>query len=86
MWFSVVLLALVLSQLGGAQECEVVVLSRDQLKREIQTNVATALKHSAITSILGSANETCIVLSPDELNTTLEKVVDAAVEKHLATA
>ena len=65
MWFSVVLLALVLSQLGGAQECEVVVLSQDQLKKEIQTNVAAALKL---------------------LNTTLEKVVDVAVEKHLATA
>ena len=86
MWFSVVLLALVLSQLGWAQECEVVVLSQNQLKKEIQTNVAAALKQSAITGTLGSSNETCIVLSPDELNTTLEKVVDVAVEKHLAAA
>ena len=86
MWFSVVLLALVLSQLGGAQECEVVVLSQDQLKKEIQANVAAALKHSAITGTLGSANATYIVLSPDELNTTLEKVVDVAVEKHIGTA
>ena len=61
-------------------------LSQDQLKREIQTNVAAALKQSAITGTLGSANETCIVLSQYELNTTLEKVVDVAVEKHLATA
>ena len=48
-------------------------LTPDQLKKEIQTNVAAALKHGAITGTLGSTNETYIVLSPDELNTTLER-------------
>ena len=86
MWFSVVLLALVLSQLGGAQECEVVVLSQDQLKKEIQTNVAAALKQSAVTSPLCNGNQTYVVLTQEELNSTLDKVVDVAMEKCVATA
>ena len=86
MWFSVVLLALVLSQLGGAQECEVVVLSQDQLKKEIQTNVAAALKQSAITSTLCNGNQTYVVLTQEELNSTLDKVADVAMEKCVATA
>jgi len=40
MWFSVMLLALALSQLGGTQECEVVVFSQHQLKKEIEANMA----------------------------------------------
>jgi len=64
MWFSVALLALALSQLGGTQECEVVVLSQDQLKKEIQANMAAALKQGAITNTHRSGNETFVVLTP----------------------
>jgi len=56
-------------------------MTPDQLKKEIETNVAAALKQGAV-----SANETYIVLPRDELNSPLEKVVDVAVEKHLASA
>ena len=90
MWINIVLVALALSRLGAGQQCEgfvgVLGMTPDQLKKEIQTNVAAALKHSAITGTLGSTNETYIVLSPDELKTTLQKVVDVAVEKHIGTA
>ena len=86
MWFSVVLLALVLSQLGGAQECEVVVLSQDQLKKEIQTNMAAALRQGSITSPLCNGNQTYVVLTQEELNSTLDKVADVAMEKCVATA
>jgi len=86
MWFSVALLALALSQLGGTQECEVVVLSQHQLKKEIQANMAAALRQGAITSTLCSGNETYVVLTREELNSTMEKVVDVAMEKCVATA
>ena len=86
MWFSVVLLALVLSQLGGGQECEVVVLSQDQLKKEIQTNMAAALRQGSITSPLFNGNQTYVVLTQEELNSTLDKVADVAMEKCVATA
>jgi len=61
-------------------------MTQDQLKKEIETNVAAALKQGAVTNSFCSANETYIVLPRDELNTTLEKVVDIVVEKHLASA
>ena len=90
MWISVAVVTLALFWLGAGQECEgfvgVLGMTPDQLKKEIQTNVAAALKQSAITGTLSSANETYIVLSRDELNTTLEKVVDVTVEKHIGTA
>jgi len=86
MWFSVALLALALSQLGGTQECEVVVLSQDQLKKEIQANMAAALRQGAITNTLCSGNETHIILTQEQLNSTLEKIVDVAMEKCVATA
>ena len=61
-------------------------MTPDQLKKEIQSNVAAALKQSAVTNSFCSANETYnIVLPQDELNTTLEKVVGVAVEKHHAS-
>ena len=67
----IVVVALTLSKLGAAQECEgfvgVLGMTPDQLKKEIQSNVAAALKQG-------------------ELNTTLEKVVDVSVEKHLLSA
>jgi len=85
-----VVVALTLSQLGAAQECEgfvgVLGMTPDQLKKEIQSNVAAALKQGAVTNSFCSANETYIILPRDELNTTLEKIVDVAVEKHLASA
>ena len=88
MLFKVVLLALSLSLLGlgAAQQCEgfvgVLGMTPDQLKKEIRANVAAALKEDAITS---SENETH-VLNKEKLNSMLEKVVDAAIEKRLATA
>ena len=54
--------ALTLSQLGAAQECEgfvgVLGMTPDQLKKEIQSNVAAALKQGAVTNTFCSANET----------------------------
>ena len=103
MWFKVVLLVLFLSLLGlgAAQECEgfvgVLGITPDQLK-EIRVNVAAALKEGASVS---SGNGSCVVSNQEELNTTLEKtvdvaiekfnstmekIVDAAIERHLATA
>ena len=43
----VVVLSLVLLQLGSAQQCEVVVLSRDQLRQEIKEQVTTAVGQAA---------------------------------------
>jgi len=66
MWINVVVVALTLSQLGAAQECEgfvgVLGMTPEQLKKEIQANVAAALKQGAVTNSFSSANETCIVL------------------------
>ena len=84
MSFKVVLLVLSLSLLGlgAAQECEgfvgVLGMTPDQLKKEIRANVVTALREGAITS---GGNETRVVLNKEELNSTLEKVVDVAIEK-----
>ena len=65
MWINIVMVALTLSQLGAAHECGgfvgVLGMTPDQLKKEIQSNVAAALKQGV-------------------LNSTLEKVVDVAVE------
>ena len=58
-------------------------MTPDQLKKEIRANVAAALKEDAITS---SENETRVVLNKEKLNSMLEKVVDAAIERRLATA
>jgi len=70
MWINVVVVALTLSQLGAAQECEgfvgVLGMTPDQLKKEIQSNVAAALKQG-------------------ELNSTLGKAVDVAMEKRHAS-
>ena len=75
-------LPLSLLGLGTAQECEgfvgVLGMTPDQL---IQANVAAALTWGVITN---SGNESCVTW--EELNMTLEKIVDIAVEKHLATA
>ena len=100
MWFKVLLLVLSLSLLGlgAAQECEgfvgVLGMTPDQLKKEIRANVAAALKEGVINS---SGNGSCVVSNQEELNTTLEKTVDVAIERlnstmekaierHLATA
>ena len=94
MWFKVVLLVLSLSQLGlgAAQECEgfvgVLGMTPDQLKKEIRVNVAAALREGAI---MDSGNGTCVGSNQKEQNTTLEKavlekIVDTAVERHLAAA
>ena len=86
MWFKVLLLVLCLSQLGlgAAQECEgfvgVLGMTPDQLKKEIQANVAAALREGAIIS---SGNGTCVV---SDHNSTVEKIVDTAIEKRLAFA
>ena len=56
-------------------------MTPDQLKKEIRANVASALTRGVITS---SGNESCVTW--EELNTTLEKIVDTAIEKRLATA
>ena len=88
MWFKVVLLALFLSLLGlgAAQECEgfvgVLGITPDQLKKEIRVNVAAALKEGASVS---SGNGSCVVSNQEELNTTLEKTVDVAIEKFNST-
>ena len=89
MWFKVVLLVLSLSLLGlgAAQECEgfvgVLGMTPDQLK-EIRVNVAAALKQGAV---MNSGNGTCVGLNQEEQNTTLvEKIVDTAIERRLATA
>ena len=90
MWFKVVLLVLSLSLLGlgAAQECEgfvgVLGMTPDQLKKEIRANVAAALKQGVINS---SGNGTCVGPNQEEQNTTLvEKIVDTAIERRLATA
>ena len=87
MWINVVVVALTLSQLGNAQECEgfvgVLGMTPDQLKKEIETTVAAALKQGAVTNSFCSANETYIVLPRDELNSTLEKVVDIVSWKNI---
>ena len=86
MWFKVVLLVLSLSQLelGAAQQCEgfvgVLGITPDQLKKEIRANIGAALKEDAA---MNSENETC--LNQEELNTTLEKAVDVAIEKLIST-
>ena len=84
MWFKAVLLVLSLSLLGlgAAQECEgfvgVLGMTPDQLKKEIRATVAAALKQGAINS---SGNGSCVVSNQEELNNTLEKTVDVAIEK-----
>ena len=90
MWFKVLLLVLSLSLLGlgAAQDCEgfvgVLGMTPDQLKKEIRANVAAALKQGAV---MNSGNGTCVGLNQEEQNTSLvEKIVDTAVEKRLATA
>ena len=104
MWFKVVLLALFLSQvgLGVAQECEgfvgVLGMTPDQLKKEIRANVAAALRQGAS---VNSGNETCGVLTQEnidnklemamdvaieKINSTIEKIVDDAIATHLAKA
>ena len=86
MWFKVVLLVLSLSLLGlgAAQQCEgfvgVLGMTPDQLKKEIRANVGAALKEGAA---MNRENETC--LNQEELNTTLEKAVDVAIEKLIST-
>jgi len=68
MWIivTVMVVALTLSQLGAAQECEgfvgVLGMTPDQLKKEVQSNVAAALKQGAFANSFCSANETYIVL------------------------
>ena len=83
MWFKVVLLlvlSLSLLGLGAAQQCEgfvgVLGITPDQLKKEIRANVGAALKEGAA---MNRENETC--LNQEELNTTLEKAVNVAIEK-----
>ena len=44
--FQVVVLGLILLQLGSAQECGVVVLSRDQLRQEIKEQVTVAVEQA----------------------------------------
>ena len=62
MWFKVVLLVLSLSLLGlgAAQQCEgfvgVLGMTPDQLKEEIQTNVAAALRQGVV---MNSGNKAC---------------------------
>ena len=83
-WLKVVLLALSLCQLGlgAAQECEGVVqalgVTPDQVK-EIRASVAIALKQGTILNF--SRNETCVTW--EEFNSTLEKIVDVAIENIL---
>ena len=48
--------------------------------------MAAALRQGAITSTLCSGNEMYVVLTQEELNSTLEKVVDVAMEKCVANA
>ena len=102
MWFKVVLLVLYLSLLGlgAAQQCEgfvgVLGMTPDQLKKEIRANVGAALKEGVV---MNSENETClnqeelnntmekaVNVAIEKLNSTLEKIVDTAIERHLATA
>ena len=94
MWFNVVLLVLYLSQLGlgAAQQCEgfvgVLGMTPDQLKKEIQANVGAALREGAAMNI---GNGTCVGSNQKEHNATLEKavlekIVDTAIERYLATA
>ena len=45
--FGAVVLSLILLQLGSAQQCEVVVLSRDQLQQEIKEQVTAAVEQAA---------------------------------------
>ena len=84
MWFKVLLLVLSLSLLGlgAAQECEgfvgVLGMTPDQLKEEIRANVGAALRQGAV---MNSGNGTCVVSNQEELNTTLEKAVDVAIER-----
>ena len=89
MWFKVVLLVLSLSLLGlgAAQQCEgfvgVLGMTPDQLKKEIRANVAAALREGAVMS---GCNGSCVCPNQEKLNTTMEKIVDTAIEKRLATA
>ena len=90
MWFMAMLLVLSLSLLGlgAAQECEgfvgVLGMTPDQLKKEIRANVEAALKQGAV---MNTGNGTCVGPNQEEQNTTLvEKIVDTAIERHLATA
>ena len=94
MWFKVVLLVLSLSLLGlgTAQQCEgfvgVLGMTPDQLKEEIRTNVAAALRQSVV---MNSGNGTWVGSNQKEQNATLEKavlekIVDTAIERRLATA
>ena len=82
MWFKVVLLVLSLSLLGlgATQQCEgfvgVLGMTPDQLKKEIRANVGAALKEGVV---MNSENETC--LNQEELNNTMEKAVNVAIEK-----
>ena len=86
MWFKVALLVLSLSLLGlgVAQECEgfvgVLGMTPDQLKKEIRANVAAALREGVV---MNSGNGTCVV---SDHNSTVEKIVDTAIERRLATA
>ena len=57
-------------------------MTPDQLKKEIRANVAVALKQGAN---VNSGNRTCASLNQEELNTTLEKTVDVAIEKFNST-
>ena len=94
MWFKVVLLVLSLSLLGlgAAQECEgfvgVLGMTPDQLKKEIRANVGAALRQGVVMS---NGNGTCVGSNQKEQNATLEKavlekIVDTAIERRLATA
>ena len=86
MWFKVVLLVLSLSQLelGAAQQCEgfvgVLGMTPDQLKKEIQANVAAALREGVV---VDSGNGTCVVSNHKKENSSLEKFVDTGIERHL---
>ena len=88
MWFKVVLLVLSLSLLGlgAAQQCEgfvgVLGMTPDQLKKEIRANVAAALREGAI---MTSDNGSCVCPNQEKLNTTLEKIVNVAIEKFNST-
>ena len=94
MWFKVVLLVLYLSLLGlgAAQQCEgfvgVLGMTPDQLKKEIRTNVAAALRQGVV---MNCGNGIWVGSNQKEQNATLEKavlekIVDTAIERCLATA
>ena len=89
MWFkAAVLLVLSLSLLGlgAAQQCEgfvgVLGITPDQLKKEIRANVAAALREGAI---MTSDNGSYVCPNQEKLNTTLEKIVNVAIEKFNST-